>query len=346
MKPTKYALAFATSFLVITSTPSSAADITIKVLGPDWNDIHRTTRIYATDGINYVTAFPIDSGANGQGDPPAPNDWTDYVATIPDAWFSENRGMGFHVPGYGNTYYYPINSFLGSYQVDLEGTTFGTYHSPSQNPSNAGNQLLLGHWWNSTFAVAKLNTWDNENAYWPAVGIDFNASHKNAFWRWLRPIADNLGEMEVVMDIDYRHRLTLAKPLDPSQRIVLDPELGRITINGQPVLTAANAGTQLASQFVRNLDARAALGSGTSLRDAEPADQQRGTLVLGKYNDNTTDNVSGNHLDGVLIVGTGDGPGNPTNTRSNGLRILNDGTVLIWPRGGLLMNEFDDGPRP
>ena len=50
-------------------------------------------------------------------------------------------------------------------------------------------------------------------------------------------------------------------------------------------------------------------------------------------------------LEGVLIVGTGTGV-NPTD-RTNGLRILDDGTVLIQPKGDLRMHDdFKKGPTP
>ena len=68
-----------------------------------------------------------------------------------------------------------------------------------------------------------------------------------------------------------------------------------------------------------------------------------GQLVIGKYNDVRTDDAGTNHTEGALIVGNGSSPA----YRSNSLRVLEDGTVLIAPKGDLQMAvQFRNGLKP
>jgi len=155
----------------------------------------------------------------------------------------------------------------------------------------------------------------------------------------------------IAMDLDDLHTLTLRGRTN-ANRVQLDPELGRITINGAPVLTSANAASALGATFITpaqlegrsylsSAGGRVGLGAGATLRPLQPAQNQVGQAVLGRYNDPA-------RTEGVLIVGTGQRHADGTITRQNGLRILDDGTVLIQPKGGLQMTlgVFDKGPQP
>jgi len=67
-------------------------------------------------------------------------------------------------------------------------------------------------------------------------------------------------------------------------------------------------------------------------------------FVAGKYNDTRTNDNGTNHTEGLFIVGNGTGTGGTP--RTNALRILEDGTVLIQPKGDISMGGFQAGRKP
>jgi hypothetical protein len=221
---------------------------------------------------------------------------------------------------------------------DLGGSPFASLPGdPASYITEGGNTITIGRWWvDPQRTVFTLNVWDNAIPSWPCVGMDMTASTENAYWRWVHPGS-------VAMELDYLHRLALTKRSNSAQRIILDPELGRITVNGAQVVTTANASAQLSSQFVsrRKEGLNLALTGGILRTTANQPPQ----IILGRFNE--TDSSDGvDHTQGVLIVGNGDGS-TTADGRRNGLRILDDGTVLIWPRDDLPMAwEFRKGPTP
>lgn len=66
--------------------------------------------------------------------------------------------------------------------------------------------------------------------------------------------------------------------------------------------------------------------------------------VIGKYNNTVTD-ATGNHGQGVFIVGAGTAA-TPPNARKNAMRVTEDGTILIPQQGDLLMGAFNGGDQP
>lgn len=145
--------------------------------------------------------------------------------------------------------------------------------------------------------------------------------------------------MTTAMTFDADHKLKLFKFWGGSNAgILLDPVASSIKIDGQPVLTTASASTQYVGKTATGVNLAQ---SGGILRTQSGLPPQ---LVLGKFNDNRT--VDGfDRTQGVLIVGSGSGSG--LEPRKNGLRILDDGTVLILPKADLPMAaEFQNGPRP
>ena len=65
-------------------------------------------------------------------------------------------------------------------------------------------------------------------------------------------------------------------------------------------------------------------------------------LVIGKYNNSANDGT-GNHGQGLFVVGAGTGVG--TNAK-NAMRVLEDGTIVIQPAGDIDMGIFNEGERP
>ncbi len=115
--------------------------------------------------------------------------------------------------------------------------------NPAASASLLGNNILIGRWRDQPSKVLfTLSTWDIGDPAWSAMGMDFMASAKDVFWRWIDP-ANDPTRAGITMDLDYLYRLTLRKRAGTfSQRLILDPELGKITVNGQQVLTALGEG--------------------------------------------------------------------------------------------------------
>lgn len=67
-------------------------------------------------------------------------------------------------------------------------------------------------------------------------------------------------------------------------------------------------------------------------------------VVVGKYNDTSTDSEGRNRAAGLFIVGMGTGDG--VAQRKNALRVREDGTLLVQPAGDILMGGFQSGERP
>lgn len=65
-------------------------------------------------------------------------------------------------------------------------------------------------------------------------------------------------------------------------------------------------------------------------------------VVVGKYNDTSTDVAGYSHAGGVFIVGGG----TSTSVRSNLLRVKDDGSVLVNRAGDIAMGTFTTGERP
>lgn len=86
------------------------------------------------------------------------------------------------------------------------------------------------------------------------------------------------------------------------------------------------------------------VGKGNSLGTQANA---TGQVVIGRYNDTRLDDGVPNHTDhtrGLLIIGNG--TAGDTAHRSNALRVIEDGTVLIPEGGDISMGDFTKGPRP
>jgi len=121
-----------------------------------------------------------------------------------------------------------------------------------------------------------------------------------------------------------------------------------LKVNGHSVLTSADlAGLTSAMQqsraLVIRLDGGAAIGAG--LTSSAPAQ-----VVVGRHNDTTTDpNPLLDKTKGLFIVGAGSGVvggAGDIPEKRNALRVLEDGTVLVQPRGDLHMGDFTAGPQP
>ena len=96
----------------------------------------------------------------------------------------------------------------------------------------------------------------------------------------------------------------------------------------EPARIASNAMT------VR-LDGGTAIGAGV-------ISSAPGQVVVGKYNDATANtNANLDKTKGVFVVGAG-----TSTTKKHALRILDDGTVLIQPKGDLSMGQFTGGVAP
>ena len=121
-----------------------------------------------------------------------------------------------------------------------------------------------------------------------------------------------------------------------------------LKVNGRRVLTSADwdaltsALQQPRVQVIR-LGGGAAIGAG--LTSSAPAQ-----VVVGRHNDTTTDpNPLLDKTKGLFIVGAGSGVvggAGDIPEKRNALRVLEDGTVLVQPRGDLQMGDFTAGPQP
>ena len=150
-----------------------------------------------------------------------------------------------------------------------------------------------------------------------------------AYWSWERE--DSAGEWSPAMELS----------ADSSGHTTLK-------VNGQRVLTSADwdaltsALQQPRVQVIR-LDGGAAIGAG--LTSSAPAQ-----VVVGRHNDTTTDpNPLFDKTKGLFIVGAGSGVvggAGDIPEKRNALRVLEDGTVLVQPRGDLHMGDFTAGPQP
>jgi hypothetical protein len=71
---------------------------------------------------------------------------------------------------------------------------------------------------------------------------------------------------------------------------------------------------------------------------------QRSQIVLGKFNDQRTNDGGINHTQGIFIIGSG----TSTSAGMNAMRVLDDGsgTILIKPQGNLSMGQFGSGSQP
>lgn len=281
-----------------------------------------------------------------------------YSVTLPDDWV----GRSISVSWDGGLTYTALKPFLAD---GAPMTFYSDAGDADENPADSisilSNNLLIGRWWNDHSKVLiTLGAWDTGDPDWPAVGMDSMASTRNAYWRWMHLSADN-AHAELAMDLDYLHRLTLHKRNGTSaQGIVIDPDAGKITVNGQQLLTTLGVGRTLSGGALMAVGDGAsalalnsfALGAGSTVISGAAGAfavgnnvtaSAAGQIVLGKYNDVSTDD-SGNHALGVLTVGAGSGA-DPTQRR-NAMRITEDGVVLIQEQGDLSMGIFRSGPRP
>ncbi len=223
------------------------------------------------------------------------------------------------------------------------GLSFSNSDFSGDTPAVAPNVIMLGNY----FTIGQIGS--DSNAYppyvissgvqadseWPDTSIDFIATRSRSLWRWSNLVSASDPRMETAMSLDADHRLRIYKHLG-QEGISLDPIAGNIKINNQPVLTAASAATQFVGKSTTGVN----LALGGTVRSQVGLPPQ---LVLGVLNDTRTNNNGVNHTEGVLIVGTG----NATEGKRNGLRILDDGTVLIRPKDDLpMLPEFSHGPQP
>src|SRR4030095_15576073 len=71
---------------------------------------------------------------------------------------------------------------------------------------------------------------------------------------------------------------------------------------------------------------------------------QPSQVVIGKYNDTSTDSEGRYRGNGLFIVGMGSGTG--TQPRKNAMRITEEGTLLVRAAGDLSMGSFQAGDQP
>jgi hypothetical protein len=324
------------------------------------------------------------------------NRWATYSAGVGPEW--TGRSICFSIEGTFWTALYPLLNDPSSYDLaksQLENDPFPSENiDPNHNFTIIGNTAPIGRWWQEADrSVFTLDVWDNANPGWPCVGIDTIASTSNAYWRWFR-------QGSLAMQLDYLNRLTIRSRSNSANALILDPELGQILVNGNPILSNPASSTlrsvalgyktvaQGYGQTVVGVN-NVAVGSATNPTDPQSeifvigngtygvsgvpnqssnamsvkrngnamiagalgigagsvlgtSGNASGQLVVGKYNDLRTDDAGVNHTEGALIVGNGTGP----DFRSNSVRVLDDGTVLIVPRGDLDMGQFSGGPQP
>jgi hypothetical protein len=305
----------------------------------------------AWTGVGHLEGEPYsvpDGGVDEEGNPtyqtviPILERWTTYTATVPPEWLG--KSVCFSVDGTQWSALHLLQADPASLEFRAEqvgASPFaGTATDPASSFSDLGNTLLLGRWWNDAEKpVFTATAWDNACPGWPCAGMDLVSSAPNMYWRWIQYPG------YIAMELDYLHRLTLrkrgAEALETNgPRIVLDPQLGRITINDSAVLTTASASTQYVAKTSGGVNL--ALGGGLVTTGAGRPPQ----IVLGSYNDISVAPPF-DHSEGVLIVGSGRpaAAGESGPVRKNGLRILDDGTVLILPKGDLEM-DFTEGPTP
>ncbi len=230
-----------------TLVTASAPELTYDSYEEVWNE---DTQEYEFQTVSYTT---LDL-ANAQ---------TIYQVTCPDTWVGRSVSFSWTE---GATFTNPIPFLEGNstftFQASDCAQTEVSYIEEWWHPNLTvlGNYTMLGTWWSDTSrSLLTLQAWHNPDPGWPSVGLDMIASHSEAFWRWMH-VSETNGEMVMAMDLDYEHRLTLRRRHDPThgtQRIVLDPKLGRISINGEDVLTASSAG----QSFVRRTGASEITGA-------------------------------------------------------------------------------------
>ncbi len=160
-----------------------------------------------------------------------------YRVTLPDDWLGRSISVSWD-GAYTWTSFRPFlvdDGFL-SYVSGDGGSPGHPVENPAASATVEGNNVLIGKWWDPPSNVLfTLNTWDTGDPAWPAIGMDFIASSRDVFWRWLHP-GQNPNRAEIAMDLDYLHRLTLHQRGSATRRIVIDPQVGQITIDGQPLM--------------------------------------------------------------------------------------------------------------
>lgn len=216
--------------------------------------------------------------------------------------------------------------------------------APAPSVTMLGNYFTIGRLVNGAteeYPPYVISTFSQGDPGWPDTTIDFLATRSRSLWRWSNLVSATDPRMETAMALDADHRLTLYKHVG-YPGIVLDPIAGTIKINSQPVLTALTASTQFVGKTATGIN----LAQSGAVRTQAGLPPQ---LVLGSYNVMTPppagSSPAHDQRQGVLIVGIGSDTG--TELRKNGLRILDDGTVLIWPKDDLPMHEdFKKGPIP
>ena len=210
-------------------------------------------------------------------------EWTEYRAELPVSWLG--RGISFSRDEEKWTSFKPFdgNTPDGEEQlIEIEQVELGEREIPNPDKwiTAQGNRLRLGHWWNDdSRSVFSISSWDNANPWWPCTGMDIWASAANAYWRWNHPTDNGLG-VSRVMCLDFHHRLSLIGRNNPSRTIVLDPDQGKILVDGYQLLN------QLSGQnyFVPRSGNRVNLGIGTAVQYTVGYSHP-GQLVVGKYND-------------------------------------------------------------
>ena len=194
MNRSAYQLILAAITLLI-STTAHGAGVYLKVNGYD--DTTGQTTILVTNGfdayVGSVVAHTHDSHEERDQidtDPdtgePIYGDWytvwdepiyTIYHASVPGEWLG--LGFSFSSDGTGWTPFLPFVEDDETHEItafDWNGLGQRATPSPNFNVTTQGNRINLGRWWgDASRPVFTLKSWDNDNMYWPCVGMDFTA---------------------------------------------------------------------------------------------------------------------------------------------------------------------------
>ena len=186
-----------------------------------------------------------------------------------------------------------------------------------------------------------LNYTDGSASVPSTVTFTSNRWHNNWTWQHGTYYGAQSG-VATMMKLDTGNRLTLFKPDQSSDQpvIVLDPSLGQITINGQPIGNGGGSGSSTtlvvgAGNTASGQDS-AAFGNGTTAYGYSQ-------VVLGQYNAGGTENPTQRvNTDAAFVIGNG----TSSSQKSNAFSVTWDGTTsvsgVLKAKGGILVPQQGD----